>query len=410
VGEKVDSETLMKYDLVCRNCGLRFRDHGFTFSCPAGCSSIVSTDYASPLRLKNREMGEGIWKYAEWLPVEGKNDYSGKPVLFKSPELSSEVGTNVYVAFHGYSPEIGAEMITCTFKEIEVIVSLRYAAERGADIALASVGNTANAFLAFSHYEDINVYLFVPKRVFDCLFCHEKSENTTLVMVDGSYDDALTLAQRFAELRGIKYEGGGRNVARRDVLATLAYTFLETYGFLPDVYFQAVGSGTGAIAFYEGSKRLVEMGLAEKLPRIAVAQNKPFTPIVNAWRRKRREIEVYDYDPLDVVYAQVLTNRSPLYSMRGGLYDIMEETRGFAVSASEKEAKEAGKLFMEIYGIDLYPAAEVALAALLKSDVKGSVLLNITGAGFSRLKKDYRVRRPRADFVVECEADLEVIL
>ena len=396
----------MKYRLVCRGCGLRFQDNGFAFSCPSGCPSLISTEYTSPLRPK----GQGIWRYIDWLPVEGRNDYSGKPVLFESPELSSEAGTDVYIAFHGYFPEIGAELVTCTFKELEAVISLRYAAEKGEDITLSSVGNTANAFLAFSHYEDINVYLFVPERVFQCVFCHEKSENATLIMVDGSYDDASHLAQKFAELKGIRYEGGGRNVARRDALATLAYTFFETYGFLPDVYFQAVGSGTGAIAFYEGSKRLMNAGLADNLPRIAVAQNEPFTPIVDAWRNRSREIGNYDYDPLDVVYAQVLTNKSPLYSMKGGLYDILNETGGFAVSASEKEAKEAGRLFREIYGVGLYPAAEVALAALLKSELKGRVLLNVTGAGFRRLKKDYKVRRPKPDFVVEDEADLEVIL
>jgi|Deesub1362B_J571_1020462.scaffolds.fasta_scaffold00359_14 cysteate synthase len=395
----------MKYSLVCRNCGLKFQDNGFAFSCPAGCSSIISTHYPSLFHPK----GQGIWRYANWLPVEGENSYIGKPVLFKSPELSSEVGAEVYIAFHGYFPEIGAELITCTFKEIEAAVSLRYAAEKGADIALASVGNTANAFLTFSHYEDINVYLFVPERVFECVFCYEKSENATLVMVDGSYDDASNLARKFAELKGIEYEGGGRNVARRDALATLAYAFLETYGFLPDVYFQAVGSGTGAIAFYEGSRRLIDSGMADKLPRIVVAQNEPFTPIVDAWQRKSREIGSYEYDPLDVVYAKVLTNKNPLYSMRGGLYDIMGETGGFAVSASEREAKEAGKLFREIYGVDLYPAAAVALAALLKSNVDGKVLLNITGAGFRRLKKDYRIKRPKPDFVITDEDDLETI-
>ncbi len=396
----------MKYHLVCRSCGLKFQDQGFAFLCPDRCSSLISTEYTSPLRPN----GDGVWRYADWLPVEGKNDYRGKPVLFKSPELSSEAGTDVYIAFHGYFPEIGAELVTCTFKEIEAVVSLRYAAERGEDIALASVGNTANAFLAFSHYEDINVYLFVPERVFECVFCHEKSDNAMLIMVKGSYSDASNLAKKFAELKGIKYEGGGRNVARRDALATLAYAFLETYGFLPDIYFQAVGSGTGAIAFYEGSKRLLNAGLADSLPKIAVAQNEPFTPIVDAWRDKSREIGAYDYDPLDVVYAQVLTNKNPLYSMRGGLYDILKETRGFAVSASEKEAKEAGKLFRDTYGIGLYPAAEVALAALLKSNLKGRVLLNVTGAGLRRLKKDYRVRRPKPDYVVEDEADLEAIL
>ena len=206
------------------------------------------------------------------------------------------------------------------------------------------------------------------------------------------------------------YEGGCLNIARRDALAALAYYFRERYGFLPDEYYQSVGSGTGAVAFYEGSKRLIRAGAAKRLPKIVVAQNEPFAPIVDSSSAKSREIaKDYEFDPLEMVYAKVLTNKSPIYSARGGLYDIMTESNGHGVSVSEREAKSAGKLFGRSYGVDLYPAAEVALAALLKSKPRGTVLLNITGAGYNRLRKDMNIQDLDPDWIVEGGDDLEMI-
>jgi len=396
----------MGYSLVCKDCGLRFKDEGFDFSCPNGCSGVISTRYDAPLQPE----GSGIWRYINWLPVKRPNSYDLTPVLLRSDPISSEVGAEVYLAFHGYFPEMGAKLLTCTFKEVEAVASLRYAGEHKRDIAVASAGNAANAFLRFSELEDIRSYIFIPERVFGNLFCERKSENSKLIIVKGSYDAAQDLARKFSRLKGIAYEGGGLNIARRDALATLAYHFHERYGFLPDEYYQSVGSGTGAIAFYEGSKRLIRAGAAKQSPKIVVAQNEPFAPIVDAWNAKSREIaKDYGFDPLEVVYAKVLTNKSPIYSARGGLYDIMSESKGHGVSVSEKEAKSAGNLFIKAHRIGLDPAAEVGLAALLKSRANGRVLLNITGAGYQRLKKDVKIERPDPDWIVEGADDLEMI-
>jgi len=176
---------------------------------------------------------------------------------------------------------------------------------------------------------------------------------------------------------------------------------------MPNYYVQPVGSGTGVIAFYEGYKRLSREFILKK-PRIIVVQNEPFTPIVDAWRRGRKEVDTYE-DPLEKLYAKVLSNRKPLYGIRGGLYDILSETGGNAIGVSEDEAKEAGKIFREEFGISLHPAAEVGLASLFKLNVRGKVLVNVTGGGLDRLKRDYKVRRVREDFVVESESDLEMI-
>jgi cysteate synthase len=59
------------------------------------------------------------------------------------------------------------------------------------------------------------------------------------------------------------------------------------------------------------------------------------------------------------------------------------------------EAREAERLFEGKEGIDLDPAASVAVASLLKAvddrvvKREDRILLNITGGGYKRLKEDY---------------------
>ena len=52
---------------------------------------------------------------------------------------------------------------------------------------------------------------------------------------------------------GFMAEGGAKNVARRDGMATTMLSATTTIGQIPDYYFQAIGSGTGAIAAWEAN-------------------------------------------------------------------------------------------------------------------------------------------------------------
>ena len=71
-------------------------------------------------------------------------------------------------------------------------------------------------------------------------------------------------------------------------------------------------------------------------------------------------------------------------------------TNGTMYGITNDEAREAEKLFVGEEGIDLDPAASVAVASLIKAVEDGSVkkedsiLLHITGGGYKRLQEDCR--------------------
>jgi cysteate synthase len=187
---------------------------------------------------------------------------------------------------------------------------------------------------------------------------------------------------------------------------------VEASGRIPDHYFQAVGSGTGAIAAWEMSLRLREDGrFGSGRMKLHLSQNAPFTPMTDAWEAGSRTLAALpDGRRLSrCIRARVLGNRNPPYSIAGGLYDALSDTGGFMYRVADREARAAGRLFEKLEGCDIDPAAEVALASLQQAVEQGRigrrdmVALNITGGGYCRLRRERRVAflRPQATFTLE---------
>ena len=158
-----------------------------------------------------------------------------------------------------------------------------------------------------------------------------------------------------------------------------------------------MGSGTGAIAAWEASVRLNLNAVWPGGPmRIHVAQNLPFAPIYESWARHSRRLVEVNPRPggsLDELYAGVLFNRKPPYGVTGGLYDALCATNGHVYGIGNDEAIAAAKLFETAEGIDIDPAATIAVACLVKSVTNRTVqrdayiMLNITGGGLKRLRR-----------------------
>ena len=174
---------------------------------------------------------------------------------------------------------------------------------------------------------------------------------------------------------------------------------VDFIGRIPDFYFQAVGSGTGAIAAWEANMRLIADGrFGSNKMKLMVSQNEPFLPMYNAWKNNSREIEPLDDSQarrqVEEICAKVLSNRKPPYSICGGLYDALKDSDGNILSATNEAALAAAEVFEKVEGIDIHPAAAVATLTLIRQVIAGNipkdavVMLNITGGGEKRFKKD----------------------
>ncbi|MFF4121507.1 cysteate synthase [Streptomyces sp. NPDC001714] len=393
--------TARHYVLVCSVCGHRQDDDGTVLECQGDhAPALLRTEYRDR-RFTPRAGAEGIFRYRDWLPVVATGRSAGRSAVFRSRGLARALYVDeLWIAFNGYWPERGAALDTCTFKEFEAHTVLGRLPDDPWILTVASSGNTGAAFAWAASQGRIPCLLVVPEKGLSRLrFRTELDPCVTLVVIeDGDYPDAIDLAARVGRLPSFRLEGGVKNVGRRDGLATVMISAVEAMGRLPSHYFQAVGSGTGAIAALEAARRFMDAGVDGPLPRLMLCQNLPFTPVLDAWQA---EPEPLDRTPghyrevLRQACADELANLTPPYAIGGGVRDSLVESAGDVLAADNAAVQEAMKLFLDTEGIDIEPAAGVAVACLADAAARGRldddsvVLLNITGGGRSRLGTDH---------------------
>jgi cysteate synthase len=232
----------------------------------------------------------------------------------------------------------------------------------------------------------------------------------------GDYFDAIHLSNLAVEMDGFYPEGGAKNVARRDGMGTTVLSAVTTIGKIPDYYFQAIGSGTGAIAAWEANLRFLEDGrYGSNKMKLMLSQNAPFLPIKEAWDLRSPSMLALDDElarrQVDEINAKVLSNRKPPYAIKGGLFDALTDAGGAIAGVTNNEAEEAGELFKQLEGNDLEPAAAVAVASLIKSvrdkliDNKAIIMLNITGGGIERFKQEHDISYLTPEKIFSIQAD-----
>lgn len=387
--------------------------------------SLIRAIYANK-QLEVKEKNNGLYCYSDWLPIKRQLQCDAKPITYKSVKLAEKLGlSDLYITFNGYYPEIGANMRTCSFKETEAYSICARLSEEKKDevIVVSSAGNTARAFAQVCSDNNIKLLLTIPEDNIDALWFEKPLNPCVKVLATKSgsdYFDAINLGNIACEVDGFFAEGGAKNIARRDGMATAMLSAVTFIGRIPDYYFQAVGSGTGAIAAWEANLRFIEDGrFGNNKAKIYVSQNVPFLPMYNAWKQDSREMLAYDNNQArqdaNSVIAKVLTNRKPPYSIAGGLYDAMKDTDGDFFAVTNEEAEAASKLFEELEGIDINPAAAVATASLIQAvennqlEKDAVIMLNITGGGEKRFKENKEIFYLKPNKVFDVDANKEEI-
>ncbi len=393
-----------KYNLICAGCGTAYFDD--RLKC-ATDNALLRANYRSK-RLDLKDV-PGMGRFHDWLPVNELITTDSGPVTYRSTELATELGLkNLYISFNGYWPERKAFIKTCSFKELEAFPTMQKSKNSGKSLVLASAGNTARAFAHVSATTGVKVYIVVPGSGISRMWLPEEPTDSIRLIEMGEncdYTDSIHLAERLSALPGMQTEGGARNVARRDGMGTVMLDASFSMKRMPDHYFQAIGSGTGGIAAWEASLRLLGDGrFGTKLPKLHLSQNLPFVPMYNAWKAGRRYIikEIDMPEPKKLIhemYADILSNREPPYSVTGGVYDAICATGGTMYAISNNDAKTAVELFERLEGIDIFPPAGVAVASLIRAvdsanvETGEHIVLNITGGGVKRVERDYHLYR-----------------
>lgn len=415
--EQAAREAPSHYLLTCTSCGNQLYDDGLLLACnEAHEPALLRTQYIKSSFAPDSG-SNGIFRYHDWLPVSRTLPNAGRSAVYRSRRLAKALGlSNLWIAFNGYWPQRDATLETATFKELEAHTVLARLPPAHPMLSVASAGNTGAAFALSCSRHNVPCLIVIPKRALHRFrFRDDLNPCVRIITIAGEYPDAIAFADMLATTGGFYGEGGAKNVGRRDGLATVLLSAFEEMGELPDFYFQAIGSGTGGISVHEAALRLSEaIDYNTALPRLMLCQNIPFTPIYESWQLRQRSLvskpaEVFRLET-GQVRADELTNWMPPYSLRGGVYDALTESGGDVLVADNISTQAAMEMFLDTEGIDIEPAAGVALACLRNAVIRGQVrpdstiLLNVTGGGRKRLERDFTLFNAAPDVHLTAES------
>ena len=222
--------------LSCRACGER-SPLGPFYAC-LECFGPLEVGYDFPtIRRQDIESGpRSIWRYAPLLPVPADiarfpSTDPGFTRLVDAGNLAADLGVNkLWVKDDSGNP-------THSFKDRVVAVALSAARELGLQVlACPSTGNLANAVAAAAARAGIRSVVLVPANLEQQKILASAVYDTTLLAIEGTYDDVNKLA---SEIAGEEEGWAFVNVNVRPYYAegskTLAYEIAEQLGWrLPD--------------------------------------------------------------------------------------------------------------------------------------------------------------------------------
>jgi threonine synthase len=177
---------------------------------------------------------------------------------------------------------------THSFKDRVVAVALSAARELGLHVlACPSTGNLANAVAAAAARAGIKSVVFVPQNLEKQKILASAIYDTSLIAVEGTYDDVNKLASEIAaEEEGWAFVNVNVRPYYAEGSKTLAYEIAEQLGWrLPDQVVVPVASGAQLTKIDKGFRELIKLGLVEEKPFVIFgAQASGCSPVAQAFR------------------------------------------------------------------------------------------------------------------------------
>jgi threonine synthase len=394
--------------LKCTICGAEYAADEVEYVCPHhGDDGILDVVYDYDLirrrfvldRLADASLS--MWRYLPLLPVDLQvaGQLLGNTVLctvgwtplYPAPRLAKELGLeDLWIKDDSRQP-------TASFKDRASAIAVVKSRELGYDVVTtASTGNAAAALSGLCAAVGQPNVIFVPKTAPQAKIAQLMAYGSTVMLVNGTYDQAFELCLEAARTFGWYNRNTGYNPYMSEGKKTVAYEVCEQLGRVgdlaigdrgsgirdrdsesgsrggfvaPDVIFVPVGDGCIIGGVHKGLRDLLELGWIDHMPRIVGVQAAGSSPLVDAWERGLEGWEMVPVEAHSVADSIVAgLPRDRIKALRA-----VRDTEGAYIRVDDEEILAAIPALAQGCGVFAEPAAAAAYAGLIKAVERGLV-------------------------------------
>jgi threonine synthase len=374
-------ETLNFRLLACPACGGQWLDAAYDYE---------SLRSHWPGLLARRPFN--MWRYWELLPLQDPANIltmgEGGTPLLPATNLGMMLGRpQIYIKDERQGP-------TGSFKDRQAALAISVMKEQGiTEAVVASTGNVAISYSAYSALAGIKLWAFLTSSVPAEKMREVALYGTQVIKVTGTYDQTKQVAADFARRKNLHLDQGLRSLAAKESMKTLAFELGEQLSAAldgshgthsgrprspfspgpgsgdgqpkfcaPDWYIQAVSGGLGPIGVWKGFKELFDLGLIDRLPKLACIQAAGCAPMANSFARGL-EIAEPVVDPRTVITTLATGQPGMAYTY---LRRIILQHGGTMEAVGDDESFRAMHVMAKMDGLSVEPASGVAFAGLFK--------------------------------------------
>jgi len=313
-----------------------------------------------------------IEEYRDRLPVSAKTPVitlrEGGTPLIHALYLSKLLNNDVWLKFEGANP-------TGSFKDRGMTMAISKAAEDGAKAVIcASTGNTSASAAAYATKAGMVPAVLVPAgKIAMGKMAQAIIHGSTLLQVDGNFDDCLNLARDLSENYPVALVNSV-NPFRIEGQKTAAFEVVDFLEDAPDIHALPVGNAGNITAYWKGYNEYRADGISSKLPQMWGFQAEGSAPIV------RGEIVT---NPETIATAIRIGNPASWTQAVAA----RDESGGLIDSVTDEEILSAYRLVAGKEGVFVEPSSAAGLAGLIKHEARGTlphgkrIVITVTGHG-----------------------------
>ncbi len=314
-----------------------------------------------------RPYNSGVWRYKE-LVLPAEDDIivtrgEGNTGLYSSAKVSGFAGVkNLLMKHEGENP-------TGSFKDRGMTAGITTARIVGATrVACASTGNTSSSMASYASLAGLRPLVFIPEgKIAYGKLSQTLAYGAETIEVRGNFDDAMDLVQKTCSETGI-YLLNSLNACRLEGQKTIMFEMLQQMDWkVPDWVVVPGGNLGNASAFGKAFRELLDIGLIDGMPRVAVIQAHGANPLYRSYAdgfRKHHELE----DP-ETIASAIKIGKPVNYEKA---VRTLRWTKGIVEEVSEQEIMDA-KAIVDGSGIGAEPASCASVAGVRKLSEKGKI-------------------------------------